>query len=149
MAPPVQRIEDSFVFCDVLRCSGDGGTVTELNEPRRLEHEERAAAVGRIVRDSYTGAVGKIFQVFNLLRRRTSVPDGSLLRKRVSDFLTGRIHPGTVCAGSSSRQGFIVQCQVRLYVIGKFDDFHIDAFFGKLILHGAEDFSVGTGIRPL
>lgn len=40
---------------------------------------------------------------------------------------------------------FIVQCQVRLYVIGKFDDFHIDAFFGKLILHGAEDFSVGDG----
>lgn len=29
--------------------------------------------------------------------------------------------------------------------IGKFDDFHIDAFFGKLILHGAEDFSVGDG----
>lgn len=66
MAPPVQRIEDSFVFCDVLRCSGDEGTVTELDEPRRLEHEERAAAVGRIVRDSYTGAVRKIFQVFNL-----------------------------------------------------------------------------------
>ncbi len=22
-----------FVFCDVLRCSGDGGTVTELNKP--------------------------------------------------------------------------------------------------------------------
>lgn len=43
---------------------------------------------------------------------------------------------------------FIVQCQVRLYVIGKFDDFHIDAFFGKLILHGAEDFSVGTGDTP-
>lgn len=69
MAPPVQRIEDSFVFCDVLRCSGDGCAVTELDEPRRLEHEERAAAVGRIVRDSYTGAVRKIFQVFNLLEK--------------------------------------------------------------------------------
>ena len=40
---------------------------------------------------------------------------------------------------------FVVQRQVRLYIIGKFDDFHIDAFFGKLILHGAEDFSVGDG----
>lgn len=40
---------------------------------------------------------------------------------------------------------FVVQRQVRLYIIGEFDDFHIDTFFGKLILHGAEDFSVGDG----
>ena len=38
---------------------------------------------------------------------------------------------------------FVVQCQVRLYIIGEFDDFHIDPFFGKLIFHGAKNFSVG------
>lgn len=40
---------------------------------------------------------------------------------------------------------FVVQRQVRLYIIGKFDDFHIDTFFGKLIFYGAENFSVGDG----
>lgn len=45
-------------------------------------------------------------------------------------------------------KALVVQGQVRLDIVSEFDDFYIDAFLGKLILHCIDDLFMRNGETP-
>ena len=131
------------VLCDILRGRGDRSAFLQFDETSRLEDEEGTAAIGRIVRNGYMRTVSKIIQRLQLLgihahRFEMDSSQGSQLQAfGFAEFIQIWFMLEEVRIEALIRKG-----QVRLDIIGEFDHFDLDAFFGELVFHRTNDLSV-------